>query len=650
MKKLLFILGLVFVQASAWSQNSDPRNCATMEVLQQLQAQDPGLAARMQQIESQTTAYVLSKKNQPNTVQAVITIPVVFHIVYNTTAQNISDAKVLAQIDQLNKDFARLNTDASNTPSAFAGLAANTGIQFCLAVRDPNGNATTGIERRQTTVTSFGTNDNIKYYSKGGLDAWPAGSYLNLWSGNLGSSLLGYAQFPGGTAATDGVVVLYSSVGSMLNPGTALHYDLGRTATHEVGHWVNLRHIWGDDGGSCSGSDLVGDTPNQGSENYGCPGYPLTDACSPSAPGVMFMNYMDYTYDNCMNMFSSGQSSRMNALFASGGARYSLLSSQGCVPVTGGTTCGVPSGQGASGITTSSATLSWGTVTNAVSYTVQYRATGTTGWTTVSTGSTSVNISGLNAATPYEWQNQTVCSSAASSFSSLYSFTTLSSGGCADNYESNNTSSTAKSIPANTDLTALISSSTDVDWFTFTTAKPNTKVKITLTNLPADYDVVLYNTSLTQLGISQNSGTANETIIYNQKNPRTYLVKVIGYGGAYDASNCYTLRAGTGSGNWREMDGTVSQPPESPSFLSNASVFPNPSDGNFSISYSSTGSSQVTLRITDLLGRTLFTKSVVSGEGDNKISVDLNDQSRGIYFAEVRNNESVLIKRFIISK
>ncbi|MES2622504.1 MAG: M43 family zinc metalloprotease, partial [Bacteroidota bacterium] len=200
--------------------------------------------------------------------------------------------RIHAQINQLNLDFARLNTDAVNTPSAFAGVAANTNIQFCLAVRDPNGVATTGIVRKSTTATSFTYNDAVKSASTGGANPWPSSRYLNFWSCNTGGSLLGYAQFPGGSSTTDGVVVLYSTIGSMVTRGTKATYDFGRVATHEVGHWVNLRHIWGDET-ACIGSDNVGDTPNQSDKNFFCPSFPRTDACSPS-PGVMFMNYMDY--------------------------------------------------------------------------------------------------------------------------------------------------------------------------------------------------------------------------------------------------------------------------------------------------------------------------------------------------------------------
>lgn len=164
----------------------------------------------------------------------------------------------------------------------------------------------------------------MKKSSLGGIDPTDPTRNLNMWVCNLGQGLLGYAQFPGGNSATDGVVMLYSAFGSKdkYPAGTYVaNYDLGRTTSHEVGHWMNLRHIWGDDGGSCSGTDYVADTPNQGDENYGCPAFP-TVSCSNG--GDMSMNYMDYTNDACMYMFSNGQAQRALAVFAAGGPRAAI--------------------------------------------------------------------------------------------------------------------------------------------------------------------------------------------------------------------------------------------------------------------------------------------------------------------------------------
>ena len=304
------------------------RACGTMEVLAAQLAANPAQAQRMSAIETQTRQLLANPALSRSTAGTVI-VPVVVHVLYNTAAQNISDAQVQSQIAVLNEDYQKLNADASKTPGIYAGLAANANVQFVLAKRDPSGLATTGVLHKSTKIASWSTNDAVKNAKRGGDNPWDATKYLNIWACNLGQGLLGYAQFPGGAASTDGVVILYSAFGSRAKYAAGTYtsaYDLGRTATHEVGHWLNLRHIWGDDSGACTGSDLVDDTPNQGAENYGCPAFPHV-SCSNA--GDMSMNYMDYVNDACMYMFSTGQSTRMNALFAAGGARVGLLSSLG---------------------------------------------------------------------------------------------------------------------------------------------------------------------------------------------------------------------------------------------------------------------------------------------------------------------------------
>ncbi len=291
------------------------RNCASTEYLEQQVAEDPKRQMKMDRIEDHTRQFIMNQENRSSA--PVITIPVVVHVVWNTAAENISDAQILSQIEVLNEDFRRQNSDADNVWSQ----AADTEIEFCLANVDPNGNATTGITRTQTSNTSFSTNDNVKFTSSGGKDAWPSSSYMNMWICDISGGIIGYAQFPGGPASTDGVVVDYTTTG---NIGTATApFDLGRTATHEVGHYLNLRHIWGD--GGCGASDLVADTPDSDGPNTGC--NTSTVSCGTTD---MVQNYMDYTDDDCMNLFTAGQTSRMRALFNSGGFRASLLNSTAC--------------------------------------------------------------------------------------------------------------------------------------------------------------------------------------------------------------------------------------------------------------------------------------------------------------------------------
>lgn len=328
MKKFLLLSVALLSIVSAWAQ----RTCATMHHEQILMQSDPHYVGHRQAIDQFAQNYVISNAGQ----RAVITIPVVVHVIYHDSAGNISMAQIQSQIDRLNLDYHKLNADTASIPTPWKSIAADCNIQFCLAQRTPTGAATNGVVRKRiNTATSWIDDDKVKYTSQGGDDAWPASSYLNLWVCDLGNSLLGYAQFPGGPAATDGVVILNTAFGST---GTAATppYNKGRTATHEVGHWLNLYHIWGDDNGACSGTDQVNDTPNQADMNYGCPTYPHTDACATTSPGAMFMNYMDYTDDACMYMFTNGQNTRIQANFATGGARAALLNSQGCVPPSGG--------------------------------------------------------------------------------------------------------------------------------------------------------------------------------------------------------------------------------------------------------------------------------------------------------------------------
>ena len=307
---VLLALSLVAYSLTAFSQ----RNCGSMDVLEMQLQEDPKRAILLEQIENHIQAIDASGIRA---VEGVVTIPVVVHVLYSNAAQNISDAQIMSQIDVLNEDFRRTNSDADNTWSQ----AADTEIEFCLAGSDPLGNPTDGILRVPTSVTAFGTNDGMKSSASGGSDAWPASSYLNIWVCNIGGGILGYAQFPGGSPSTDGVVCGYQYFGTT---GTATApFNLGRTTTHEVGHWLNLRHIWGD--GGCGADDFVSDTPKSGGANYGC-----QVGSSSCGSTDMVENYMDYSDDACMNLYTVGQKNRMRALFESGGYRASLLNSVAC--------------------------------------------------------------------------------------------------------------------------------------------------------------------------------------------------------------------------------------------------------------------------------------------------------------------------------
>jgi hypothetical protein len=267
---------------------------------------EPSFRQRQVDLEHLTARRMMSGATQRT---GITTIPVVVHVLYKTRAENITAAQIRSQIAVLNRDFRATNADKKKVPNVWKGLVADSRIQFALATTDPAGQATNGIVRKRTTRDEFGSGDTVKSAATGGSDAWPSDRYLNIWVCTLAGGLLGYAQFPGGPSATDGVVVLNTAFGTRGTAAAPFH--LGRTTTHEVGHWLNLRHIWGDTE-DCSGSDLVSDTPNAEGPNFGTPGFPRI-SCNNGPSGDMLMNYMDYVDDAAMFMFTPQQVARMHA-------------------------------------------------------------------------------------------------------------------------------------------------------------------------------------------------------------------------------------------------------------------------------------------------------------------------------------------------
>lgn len=312
--------------------------CGTMDGYEERLKSDVLFAQNEANLEKTITEYIKNMQvgEQIEFRSGKVVIPVVVHVVYHNSTENISDAQIQSQIDVLNEDFRKLNSDISSVPSEFQSVVADARIEFKLAERDPGCNPTNGITRTSTTVAGFTkdlsaateTDRNpVKFTSSGGVDGWPSDEYLNVWVCNLSGTLKGYGSFPSDFASRpneDGVVMDFEAFGTM---GTATApLNLGRVMVHELGHWLNLRHIWGDDGSACTGSDYVDDTPNQGGLNSGCPTHPSISCGS----NDMFMNYMDYTNNDCMYMFTDGQSDRMDAVLYT--TRADLVSSQGDVP------------------------------------------------------------------------------------------------------------------------------------------------------------------------------------------------------------------------------------------------------------------------------------------------------------------------------
>jgi hypothetical protein len=298
--------------------SAQTKDCYSMQNLNRQLKENPSLYKKMYDIEFATRKFIAGK-GKPSTGGGgsgggdtdvdvtpiedglgIINVPVYIHIVY-PNANSISDARVTEQMSTLNADFRSTNVNQLPTGTTFANDATDAGFSFSLA----------GTFRYNDATSSWGTNDAVKA-------AYPPispATHLNIWVCEIGGGILGYAQFPGGSATTDGIVL-----GGAYFGNTGGVYGAGRTATHEIGHYFNLRHIWGD--GRCRQDDFVTDTPSSDSSNGGCPTFPSV-SCKTAD---MTMNYMDYTYDTCMYMFTDGQRNRMRAIFASGGSRASLAS------------------------------------------------------------------------------------------------------------------------------------------------------------------------------------------------------------------------------------------------------------------------------------------------------------------------------------
>lgn len=315
MRNFIFPLLLLFTL-----QLSAQRQCVTSEYRSEL-FKDPFIANAVLQTEKfldvKKGNEILSSAVTQNSAKgiAVIKIPVVVHVLYNKAEENISYQQILSQIEILNKDFR--NRNQANPSGLYANLSADSYIEFQLATIDPYGNPTSGIVRKKTDIRFFNYDDRIKFSSKGGSDAWDAKYYLNIWVGNLAGGLAGYSSPVGGKPETDGVVIRHNYFGKT----GAGDFGLGRTATHEIGHWLGLNHIWGD---AMCGDDGVEDTPPQQSATNGCPSGTVV-SCGNS--GNMYMNFMDYTNDQCVYMFTYGQVNRMRKLFEPEGYRSEILHS-----------------------------------------------------------------------------------------------------------------------------------------------------------------------------------------------------------------------------------------------------------------------------------------------------------------------------------
>lgn len=281
------------------------RNCASQEILESELKRNPELALKIEAIEEFTKGALISDIFE--IVQIQIQIPIVVNVLYRTPEENISLSQIQSQIIALNQDFNGGNAEFNQVPGIFSGVKANIGITFVLDQ----------VIRKQTTRTEWAlSNEEMKKTAFGGIAPTSPTNKLNLWVCTLSGGILGFAKSPGTSLDLDGVVIDSRYLGT--NGRATAPFNKGRTATHEIGHWLNVKHIWGDN--TC-GNDLVADTPSHNAPNYGIPVFPHYSTC-PGTPIEMTMNFMDYTHDVAMSMFTNGQKDRMRALFLPGGYRH----------------------------------------------------------------------------------------------------------------------------------------------------------------------------------------------------------------------------------------------------------------------------------------------------------------------------------------
>jgi hypothetical protein len=689
MLKTIFTTALLstatFFAASAQDKHNHEttptRNCGAPTVEQMLQA-DPNAWQKIQALEEHTQRFSAQYLGGKGVKQqkAVVIIPVVVHVVYNTAAQNISDAQIQSQIDVLNADFRKLNADRTNVPAAFQGVAADMEIQFQMATRDPNGNATNGIVRKSTTKTYFeygGADVNgvfVKQSAQGGSDAWNPTQYLNMWVCNFGgasTSLLGYATFPTDAGTfKDGVVMGYKYFG--VNPTLGGVFGYGRTATHEVGHWLNLRHIWGD--ANC-GNDLVSDTPTQQTSNGGCPTFPKK-TCGNTTNGDMFMNYMDYVNDQCMNMFTAGQKARAQALFAAGGARVSLLTS----PALGGgtTTCAAPTGLTSSAITATSATISWTAVSGSTGYTAQYKASTSTTWLNATVSGTSASLTGLTAGVTYNFQVQNKCSTTSLSAFTASTFTT-SGGTTTPTYCASKGNSVADEWIASVKLargtTTLFTNTSGKNAgygdFTATTynAVRGSAHTITATSgwtstayaegwaVWIDYnrDGTFASTELVYSRAAGTTATATGTFtipttatlgtvrmrVSMKYNAIPTACETFSYGEVED----YTLNITTSAAREAVTE------TETTTFDPGMNLYPNPATAEANLSfYLANETAEATISVYNMQGQEVAKKTLKNAQGHINHTINTNELSAGMYVISLQNGANREVKKLVVTK
>ena len=400
MRLILFSIFLTVLSSFSANAQFTVRNCGAAKNRQQSLIDDPAFQNMDNAIQAHFNDYI--KYNSVTTREdKIITIPVVVHVFYNSDAENISDAQVKSQIDALNRDYNAGSIDVNKTPSIFQKVLANCKIQFVLAKLDPNQAPTTGITRHQSSKQFWGLRDDVKKPASGGTQPWDSNKYLNLYVARIGDGVLGYSSSPGCKQEVEGVVIdpsCFGTTGIVHAP-----FNKGRTAIHEVGHWLGLNHIWGDT--EC-GDDRIADTPIHQNAHYGT----ITNAIYSNCTGIntqdMTMNFMDYVNDESMWMFTEGQKAMMWSLLSKGGYRETLDNPSLANPTS---TCDSPILGSVINRTSTTSTIAWAATGTNGYYTIEYRLKDATESIILNTESTQIELSNLKQARFYEFRIKVSC-------------------------------------------------------------------------------------------------------------------------------------------------------------------------------------------------------------------------------------------------
>ena len=549
------------------------------------------------------------------TPRPVITIPVVFHVVYNDLVQNISNAQIQSQIDVLNEDFRRLNADIINAPAVFSGASYDPLVEFCLAQRDSAGFTTNGITRTYTNVTEFisnnflsvcDSNECIYLGDYGGHDPWDKTQYLNIWVGNITGS-----NFPFGTHGTAlplspllpsihqglGIALDYRAVGTI---GTATSpTNKGRTGTHEAGHWLGLWHNWGLNtlSNSCA-SDSVFDTPPQDEPSSGCPPFPFTDYCSilPSQGGIMFTNFMDYSDDACKNMFTIGQVARMDAMLHN--QYLSFQTSLGCLPVAPSWNCISPGNcQDPGNGTGAYASLS----------ACQTACVVTPTWDCISPGNCQDPGTGNGA-----YASLSSCQSSCIA-PPVVSFDCDGQGNCNDPGTGNGAYASLSSCQSSCIAPPVVSFDCDGQG---NCSDPGTG-----------------NGSYASLSSCQSSCIAPPAVSFDCD----------GQGNCNDP--------GTGNGFYSTLlscEVECIQTSVNIEGVGSLVIYPNPTNGYFTVKFSSLITQDLKVKITNAIGEIIFIDNSENFIGEYKSRINLKDYAEGIYFLEIETNKGTANKKIIL--